>query len=132
MRCPRSSGRSSVKAWRWRASPRTRPPWRRCSFTSPSGSCAVSEDARNALASRPHPLVELTRARLLEFAREPEAVFWVFIFPVLLALALGIAFRTKPPEKLRAAVEVGTPGGARLVEMLRTSPDLTVVALGPA
>ena len=38
---------------------------------------------------RPHPLVELTRARLVEFVREPEAVFWVFVFPVLLALATG-------------------------------------------
>jgi ABC-type multidrug transport system permease subunit len=76
--------------------------------------------------------VELTRARLLEFMREPEAVFWVFIFPVLLALALGIAFRAKPPEKLRAAVERGAPGEARLVEMLRSSPDLTVVDLAPS
>ena len=35
------------------------------------------------------PLVELTRARLREFVREPEAVFWVFVFPVLMAIALG-------------------------------------------
>lgn len=40
-----------------------------------------------------HPLAELTRVRVLEFIREPEAIFWVFVFPVLLALALGIAFR---------------------------------------
>ena len=40
-----------------------------------------------------HPLVELTLTRLREFLREPEAVFWVFFFPVLLAFALGIAFR---------------------------------------
>ena len=44
------------------------------------------------------PLLELTRARLLEFVREPEALFWVFAFPVLLALALGLAFRGKEPE----------------------------------
>ncbi|MGV8042196.1 MAG: ABC transporter permease [Thermoanaerobaculaceae bacterium] len=48
--------------------------------------------------SKPHPLVELTRARLLEFLREPEAVFWVFVFPVLLAIALGIAFRSQGPS----------------------------------
>ena len=42
-----------------------------------------------------HPLVELTLARLREFVREPEAVFWVFAFPLLLALALGIAFRVQ-------------------------------------
>ena len=40
-----------------------------------------------------HPLVQLTRVRYREFFREPEAVFWVFIFPVLLAAGLGIAFR---------------------------------------
>ena len=27
------------------------------------------------------PLVELTLARLREFLREPEALFWVFVFP---------------------------------------------------
>ncbi|HVN32912.1 MAG TPA: ABC transporter permease [Thermoanaerobaculaceae bacterium] len=80
-------------------------------------------------AKRPHPLVELTRARLLEFLREPEAVFWVFVFPVLLALALGIAFRSKPAETLRAAVERGTPAEARVAAMLRGSPDLTVTVL---
>jgi len=80
---------------------------------------------------RPHPLVELTRARLLEFVREPEAVFWVFVFPVLLALALGIAFRSKPVAALRAAVEGGTPGAARIAAILRGSPDLAVEELGP-
>jgi ABC-2 type transport system permease protein len=80
-------------------------------------------------ADRPHPLVELTRARLLEFVREPEAVFWVFVFPVLLALALGIAFRSKPADTLRAAVERGTAAEARIVAMLRASPDLTVMVL---
>ncbi len=53
---------------------------------------------------RHHPLVELTRARIVEFLREPEAVFWVFVFPVLLALALGIAFRTKPIDRPQVAV----------------------------
>ncbi len=39
-----------------------------------------------------HPLVQLTLARFREFLREPEALFWVFAFPVLLACALGVAF----------------------------------------
>src|SRR5579871_5490670 len=38
----------------------------------------------------------LLMARLLELKREPEVVFWVFVFPLLLALGLGIAFRNKP------------------------------------
>lgn len=54
-------------------------------------------------------LLELTRARVVEFLREPEALFWVFIFPVLLALALGIAFRSKPVDRPQVAV-VGLDG----------------------
>ncbi len=46
------------------------------------------------------PLVGITLARLREFYRQPEAVFWVYFFPVLMVVALGIAFRNKPVEKL--------------------------------
>ena len=56
----------------------------------------------NSLAD--HPLVQLTLVRFLEFMREPEALFWVFVFPVLLAAGLGIAFRNRPAEVLRIAV----------------------------
>ena len=42
-----------------------------------------------------HPLVELTIVRTKEFLRETEAIFWVFGFPLLLALALGFAFRVE-------------------------------------
>jgi len=79
--------------------------------------------------SRPlHPLWELTRARVLEFIREPEAIFWVFIFPVLLALGLGIAFRNRPAESLRIAVQDG-PGAAALAASLDTFPDLRALLL---
>jgi ABC-type multidrug transport system permease subunit len=50
-----------------------------------------------------HPLVQLTLVRFLEFTREPEALFWVFVFPILLAAGLGIAFRNRPAEVLRIA-----------------------------
>jgi ABC-type multidrug transport system permease subunit len=50
-----------------------------------------------------HPLVQLTLVRFREFMREPEALFWVFIFPILLAAGLGIAFRNRPPEVLPVA-----------------------------
>ncbi len=49
-------------------------------------------------------LWELTRARLLEFFRVPEAVFWVYGFPLLLAVALGLAFRNRPVEQVRVDV----------------------------
>src|SRR5271169_5811833 len=49
----------------------------------------------------------LLMARLLELKREPEVVFWVFVFPMLLALGLGIAFRNKPGDVVRVAVGEG-------------------------
>jgi ABC-2 type transport system permease protein len=52
----------------------------------------------------PHPLAELVKARLREFLREPGYVFWVFGFPLLLAVGLGIAFRERTPELPRVAV----------------------------
>ncbi len=50
-----------------------------------------------------NPLVQLILVRFLEFLREPEALFWVFVFPILLAAGLGIAFRNRPAEVLRIA-----------------------------
>jgi len=44
------------------------------------------------------PIFQLFLARLREFYREPEVIFWVYGFPVLLAVGLGIAFRSKEPE----------------------------------
>jgi ABC-type multidrug transport system permease subunit len=76
------------------------------------------------------PLRELSRARLLEFLREPEAIFWVFVFPVLLALGLGIAFRNRPAESLHVAVQDG-PGAPALVQALEATPELRASLLGP-
>ena len=50
------------------------------------------------------PLAQLVLARLREFYREPEAVFWVYGFPIMMTVALGIAFREKPVEQLRVDV----------------------------
>jgi ABC-2 type transport system permease protein len=50
----------------------------------------------------------LLMARMLELKREPEVVFWVFVFPLLLALGLGIAFRNKPGDAVRVAIVAGT------------------------
>jgi ABC-type multidrug transport system permease subunit len=48
-------------------------------------------------------------ARMLELKREPEVVFWVFVFPLLLATGLGIAFRDKPADASSIAIVAG-PG----------------------
>lgn len=53
-----------------------------------------------AMSAR-HSLLELTVVRFKEFVREPEALFWVFAFPLLLAAGLGIAFRNQPPAVLK-------------------------------
>lgn len=55
-------------------------------------------------ATRYWPLGQLVLARLREFWREPEAVFWVYGFPILLTLALGIAFRNQPAANERVAI----------------------------
>ncbi len=54
-----------------------------------------------------HPLFQLTLVRFREFLREPEALFWVFGFPLLLAAGLGLAFRNTPAEVMTVGV-VGT------------------------
>ena len=69
------------------------------------------------------PLVELTIFRLREFMREPDAVFWVFVFPLLLTLALGFAFRERPPERIPVGVAKG-PHAQRLLEAMKKSPAL--------
>src|ERR1700758_1533127 len=71
-----------------------------------------------------HPLVQLTLVRFLEFIREPEALFWVFIFPILLAAGLGIAFRNRPADVLKIAAT--TP---QLLQSLRQEKLLDVAQL---
>ena len=69
------------------------------------------------------PLTELTWARIRELTREPEAVFWVFVFPILLSAILGLAFRSRPPEALPVAVVAGPHADARMAA-LSTGSDL--------
>ncbi len=70
-----------------------------------------------------HPLFELTVVRLKEFLREPDAVFWVFVFPLLLTVALGFAFREKAPERIPVGIVDGPAARARLAA-LQKSPAL--------
>jgi ABC-type multidrug transport system permease subunit len=68
-----------------------------------------------------HSLAQLTLVRFREFWREPEAVFWVFIFPILLAGGLGVAFRNRPPDVAKIAA-VGT----QLAHAMRADKALSV------
>ena len=78
--------------------------------------------ARKSFAD--HPLVQLTLVRFREFLREPEALFWVFVFPILLAAGLGIAFRNRPADVLKIAAV--TP---QLAQSLRQEKLLDVQQL---
>jgi ABC-2 type transport system permease protein len=67
-----------------------------------------------------HALYQLTLVRFREFLREPEALFWVFGFPLLLAAGLGLAFRNTPAEVLTVGA-VGTD-----VSVFENAPTLAV------
>jgi ABC-type multidrug transport system permease subunit len=72
-------------------------------------------------------LYQLTSTRFRLFLREPEAVFWTFIFPILMAVGLGIAFRNRPADVL--------PVGATTVQLtqaLATDKGLTATTLDEA
>jgi ABC-2 type transport system permease protein len=76
-----------------------------------------------------HPLVQLTLVRYREFFREPEAVFWVFIFPILLTAGLGIAFRRTAPDRTAVAVVTSEPASRQFLGALQRDSSLLVQAL---
>jgi ABC-2 type transport system permease protein len=84
---------------------------------------------------RYYPLLELTTVRIKEFLREPEALFWVFAFPMLLAVALGFAFRSKGPDQIPVGVVAASAadaGSARALEALKHAPGLLASGFSPA
>jgi ABC-2 type transport system permease protein len=72
-------------------------------------------------------LFQLTRIRFLLVWREPEAIFWIFIFPILLAVGLGIAFRDRPPDVLPVAAT-----SAQLTRALSADKGLRVTQMDQA
>ncbi len=64
-------------------------------------------------------------ARLREFYRQPEAVFWVYFFPLLMVVALGIAFRNKPIEKITVDI-VRSEQATALSESLAADPRISI------
>lgn len=78
------------------------------------------------------PIFELVLSRIREFYREPEAVFWVYGFPLLMVTALGIAFRNQPVEKLNVDVRESSESraqAARVAEDLRVTERFVVNVL---
>src|SRR5437764_7244045 len=104
------------------------------SSISPAGSYAMSnfetDMPRRRLGFSPS-LVELSSVRFKEFIREPEALFWTFAFPILLAVGLGIAFRNRPAEVVHIAVVGSSPEASRVAAAARADSGLAVEVLSP-
>jgi ABC-type multidrug transport system permease subunit len=72
---------------------------------------------------RAREILELTRARLVQMLREPEILFWVFAFPLLLTLVTGLAFRGGGSSSSRVAVVEGA-GANELREAFASANEL--------
>ena len=72
-------------------------------------------------------LYQLTMVRFRLFLREPEAIFWIFLFPILLAVGLGIAFRNRPADVL----QVGATS-SQLTQALIADKGLTAATMDEA
>src|SRR5205085_7991178 len=76
-------------------------------------------------------LYQLTLWRTREFIREPEAVFWVFAFPILLAFVLGLAFKNRGPEKVKVGILERT-GSAQVRAALDSAGEIESAVLDSA
>ena len=76
---------------------------------------------------RASSLFQLTMTRFRLFLREPEAIFWIFVFPILLAVGLGIAFRNRPADVLQVGATT-----TQLAQSLNTDKGLTATTLDEA
>jgi len=72
-------------------------------------------------------LYQLTMVRFRLFLREPEAIFWIFVFPILLAVGLGIAFRNRPADILQVGATT-----TQLTHALAADKGLTAVTVDEA
>ncbi len=67
---------------------------------------------------RPSPIRELLMYRFRMHYREPAGLFWGYGLPLLLAVCLGVAFRSKGPETYVIDIEDG-PGAAAALNVLQ-------------
>ena len=70
---------------------------------------------------RGRAFLALCIARFREYQRQPEVLFWGFVFPLLLSAALAMAFRERPPETSRVVV-LSAPGAADVQAALDSLP----------
>jgi ABC-2 type transport system permease protein len=72
-------------------------------------------------------LYQLTLVRFRLFLREPEAIFWIFIFPIILAGGLGLAFRNRPADVLPVSATT-----TQLTQALAASKGLKATTMNEA
>ncbi len=72
-------------------------------------------------------LFQLTAMRFRLFLREPEAIFWTFVFPIILAVGLGLAFRNRPADVLQVGATT-----EQLAQSLRSDKGLTAITIDEA
>lgn len=77
-----------------------------------------------------HPLVELTLARLREFIREPEALFWTFVFPIVMAVVMALAFPSRATQDIVVGISSG-PNASSLRSTLAAAPGLSTRDIPP-
>ena len=77
-------------------------------------------------------LRQLTLTRFREFGREPEALFWSLLFPVLLTVGLGTAFRNRPAETVRIAVTGPGAAASAVMQAVRATTGLAADSLDSA
>jgi len=77
-----------------------------------------------------HPLVQLFIARFREFIRTPEAVFWSYVFPLVMMISLGLAFRSDSVEPVAVCVQEG-PQADELIQTLQGNPRFVVLRGSP-
>ncbi|MDX2038470.1 MAG: ABC transporter permease [Isosphaeraceae bacterium] len=83
--------------------------------------------------SRYHPLRSLYLSRIREFYRQPARLFWVYGFPTVLAIGLGIAFRNKGEQPIK--VDLIANGSESRVEKIvaarATGPKIEFKQIAP-
>src|SRR5712672_2529118 len=95
---------------------------------------SVAQERRSEKKSQPTPLrngrwsgfLHLISARMKELRREPEVVFWMFVFPLLLSFGLGIAFRNRPADATSIAIASG-PYAENALALIQKSAQKTSI-----
>ncbi|MBF0441062.1 MAG: ABC transporter permease [Oligoflexales bacterium] len=77
-----------------------------------------------------NPLYQLVKMRILDFVRDPAAIFWTFGFPIVLAIGLGTAFHQQEP--LSGKIAVVGPAASRVIPALGTGKGIVLAKMDEA